>query len=271
VAVGRKTLIMGVVNITPDSFSDGGQYKDLSAAVASAQAMAAAGADIVDIGGESSRPGAKPVELAEEARRVIPVIQVLARRVQCLISVDTTKSAIARHAMEAGAHIINDISALTRDPGMAGVAKQFNAGVILMHMQGDPETMQQNPDYGHVTREVTEYLLARISALLAAGLVFETLAVDPGIGFGKTVEHNLKLLASLPRLAECCRPIVVGLSRKSFLGKITGLDVKDRLSPSLAGLAYAVTRGAHVIRVHDVKESCAAARLVDMLREEQAG
>jgi dihydropteroate synthase len=271
ITVGRKTLIMGVLNVTPDSFSDGGRYFDLAAAMTQAEAMAAAGADIIDVGGESSRPGAEPVSEAEEARRVLPVIQELARRFKCLISVDTTKPAVARHALEAGAHIINDISALTLDPDMVGVAKKYRAGVVLMHMQGEPRSMQKNPKYGNVVKEVREFLLGRTTKLMAEGIIFENMAVDPGLGFGKTVEHNLKLLAGLPQLAECCRPIIVGLSRKSFLGKVTGLEVEDRLAPSLAGLAYAITRGAHIIRVHDVKESCAAAHLLDMLKQEQSG
>ena len=255
-------LIMGILNITPDSFSDGGQFLDTDRAVEHGLAMAQEGAGILDIGGESSRPGAEPVSVDEEIRRVVPVVEALAKRTGALISVDTTKAAVAECALAAGAHIINDITAFTGDPAMAEVARRFGAGVVLMHMQGTPRTMQQEPRYRDVVAEVTGYLAARLAALEAAGLARASLAVDPGIGFGKTVEHNLALLRGLPELVRLGRPVLVGVSRKSFLGRLTGREVADRLVPSLAALAYAVQRGAHIMRVHDVKESCEVVRLL---------
>lgn len=250
-----RPLLMGILNVTPDSFSDGGKYLSCDAAVAHGVALAEEGADIVDVGGESTRPGAAPVSAAEESRRVVPVIRELAQRVRALISVDTTKAEVARQAMDAGAAIINDVSALKSDAGMAGVAMDRGAGVVLMHMKGTPGTMQQDPRYGNVTEEVAGYLEARVRELSARGLDPETLAVDPGIGFGKTVDHNLQLLRELPRLAACGRPVVVGVSRKSFIGKITGADAEDRLPGSLAAMLRAAMSGGNVFRVHDVKAS----------------
>lgn len=266
---GGRTLTMGVLNVTPDSFSDGGHYFLPDRAIEHGVRMAEEGADIIDVGGESTRPGADPVPLAEEMRRVIPVIRELAARTRCLISVDTTKAGVAAAAVVAGAHIINDVSAMTADPGMVEVARKARVGVILMHMKGTPKTMQIAPEYQNVVEEVTDYLAQRAEALVAAGIERERIAVDPGIGFGKTVDHNLALIVGLPRLAKLGRPIVLGLSRKSFIGKITGRDVAERLPGSIAGAAYAVLRGAHVIRAHDVKQTCDALRLVDMLVAEQ--
>lgn len=260
--LGRGAVIMGILNVTPDSFSDGGRFLDQAAAVRRGQAMAEEGALILDIGGESSRPGADPVPAEEEARRVVPVIRELARTTDRLLSVDTTKADVAEQALAAGAHIINDITALTGDPGMAAVAHRHGAGVVLMHMQGTPRTMQAQPTYADVVGEVRGYLRDRVQALQAAGLDRATLAVDPGICFGKTVEHNLALLRGLPELAALGQPVLVGVSRKSFLGRLTGREVGDRLVPSLAALAFAVQRGAHILRVHDVKESCAVAQLL---------
>lgn len=255
-------LIMGILNVTPDSFSDGGRFLDGARAVEHGLAMAQDGAGILDVGGESSRPGADPVPVDEEIRRVVPVVEALARRTAALISVDTTKAAVAERALAAGAHIINDITALTGDPAMVEVARRYRAGVVLMHMQGTPRTMQQEPRYGDVVAEVGGFLAARMAALAADGLDPAGLAVDPGIGFGKTVEHNLALLRGIPDLVRLGRPLLVGVSRKSFLGRLTGREVADRLVPSLAALAYAVQRGAHIMRVHDVKESCEVVRLL---------
>lgn len=264
--VTARPLIMGVLNVTPDSFSDGGRFLDPADAVARGLAMVADGADILDIGGESSRPGAAPVAEAEELRRVLPVVRALAEQTDVLLSVDTTKAAVAEAALSCGAHIINDITALTGDPGMADVARRHGAGVVLMHMQGTPRTMQQHPAYGDVVAEVAGYLRARVAALAGEGLASETMAVDPGICFGKSVDHNLALLAGLSSLVALGRPVVVGVSRKSFLGKLTGREVGDRLAPSLAALALAVREGAHIARVHDVKESCDAARVAAMFK-----
>ena len=261
-ALGPAAAVMGILNVTPDSFSDGGRYLDHAAAVRRGLAMAGEGAAILDVGGESSRPGAAAVPVDEELRRVVPVVAELARQTDCLISIDTTKAEVAEQALRAGAHIINDITALTGDLAMAGVARRHGAGVVLMHMQGTPRTMQEQPHYAEVVADVRAYLLDRVSTLAASGLERARLALDPGIGFGKTVEHNLGLLRGLPALAGLGFPLVVGVSRKSFLGALTGRAVADRLAPSLAALAFAVQQGAHILRVHDVKESCEVVSLL---------
>ena len=257
---------MGVLNVTPDSFSDGGQFLNLEAAIRRGKEIEAEGASIIDIGGESSRPGAEPVSAAEELRRVLPVVEALAGETGCLISIDTTKAEVARRAVAAGAHIINDISAMTADAEMVRVAADSGAGMVLMHMRGMPRTMQQAPAYNDVVAEVRDYLAERVEALEAAGVARAALAVDPGICFGKTVEHNLALLKGLGALGSLRLPVVVGVSRKSFLGKILGREVSERLAASLAGMAYAVQQGTHVVRVHDVVESCDVARVLDILR-----
>jgi dihydropteroate synthase len=261
-----RPLIMGVINVTPDSFSDGGAYFASEAAIQHGLRLAEEGADILDVGGESSRPGATPVPAEEERRRVEPVVAELARSTRCLISIDTTKASVADAALRAGAHIINDISALRGDPDMIHVAHAYRAGVVLMHMQGNPQTMQVAPRYADVVREAREFLAERISVACSAGLALEQLAIDPGIGFGKTVEHNVALLSALSTFSIFGRPILVGLSRKSFLGALTGRPVHDRLAPSLAAMAFAFSQGAHIARVHDVKESCETARLIGILR-----
>lgn len=262
VPLGDRALVMGVVNVTPDSFSDGGRYLDPAAAVAHGIALAGEGADILDIGGESSRPGAEPVSPEEERRRVIPVVAELARSTSCLLSVDTTKASVAEAAVEAGAHIVNDITALAGDPRMRDVVRATGAGAVLMHMQGTPRTMQDAPRYDDVVAEVRRCLADRVEQVCAGGVSREALVVDPGIGFGKTPAHNVALLARLDELASLRRPVLVGVSRKSFLGHLTGRPVGERLVPSLGALAYAVLRGAHIVRVHDVKESCDVARLL---------
>ncbi|MEI6564827.1 MAG: dihydropteroate synthase [bacterium] len=273
--MGLRPLVMGILNVTPDSFSDGGRYQGTDAAIRHGMAMAEAGADVIDVGGESTRPGAAPVEADDEIRRVIPVIRALARAFAAMpdspvLSVDTSKAMVARLAVEAGACILNDVTALEGDPAMAGVARDTGAGVILMHRRGDPATMQRDPRYGDVVADVVAYLADRLSAVKAAGLAADTMALDPGIGFGKTVEHNVKLLAGLQQMAALGRPVVIGVSRKSFIGKITGRDSDHRLAGSLAGAVWAAMRGAHVWRVHDVAESADAARMVGALREETA-
>ena len=261
---------MGILNVTPDSFSDGGRFFDSRQAIEHGLQMARDGADMIDVGGESSRPGAEPVPVEEELKRVVPVIKALSGETDCLLSVDTRKARVAEASLAAGAHLINDITALTHDPAMPAVARDQGAGVILMHMRGDPKTMQLAPAYGDVVEEVAGYLEQRIRDLEGVGLSRHSLAVDPGIGFGKTVEHNVSLIARVDRLAHLGRPVVIGLSRKSFIGTITGREVQDRLPGSLAATAYVIQRGAHVIRVHDVKESCDVARLMDILRREEA-
>ncbi|MDI6775044.1 MAG: dihydropteroate synthase [Verrucomicrobiota bacterium] len=267
--LAERPLIMGVLNATPDSFSDGGRFPDTASAVARGLALAEQGADILDIGGESTRPGADAVDEAEELRRVIPVIRAMRERSDIPISVDTTKAAVAAEAVRAGAEIINDVSALTDDSAMAGVAKESGAGVVLTHRKGAPRAMQADPRYDDVVREVRDYLCGRVEALVAFGLERERLAVDPGIGFGKTVDHNLELLAHLDALGACGRPVVVGLSRKSFLGKLTGRNVDERLASGLSALVFCALNGARVARVHDVKESRDAVRVATALRRKQ--
>ena len=248
----RGPLLMGILNVTPDSFSDGGSWATFDAAVRQGQRLAQEGADVIDVGGESTRPGAEPVSEAEECRRIIPVIRALAGAIPAVLSVDTTKASVAAEALKTGARIINDVSALRHDPAMADVAVSAGAGVALMHMLGTPGTMQLDPRYDDVVSEVAAFLTERLQA---AGLEQNALAVDPGIGFGKTVEHNLRLLANLEALARMGRPVILGLSRKSFIGRLTGAKTDERLAGSLAGLVYGALHGAAVLRVHDVRAS----------------
>jgi dihydropteroate synthase len=254
---------MGILNVTPDSFSDGGKYADVNAAVEHARDMADAGADVIDIGGESTRPGAELVSAGEEVRRVLPVIE---RLPDLLVSIDTRKAGVAARALAAGARIVNDTSALRYDERMVDVVRELGAGVVLMHMQGTPATMQQAPRYDEVTREVREFLAERIGFAASRGVNRAQIAVDPGIGFGKTVEHNLQLLAQLEQLATLGCPIVVGASRKSFVGKILNRETADRLPGSLAAAAWAVAHGANVVRVHDVAETVDVVRMIEALR-----
>ncbi|MEI8351546.1 MAG: dihydropteroate synthase [bacterium] len=275
IRIGTRPLVMGILNVTPDSFSDGGRYPTIDEAVRHGIEMAAQGADMVDVGGESTRPGADPVSAPEELARVIPVIRELARAFESksgapVISVDTRKAVVAAAALEVGAGIVNDVTALAGDSGMPAVAAQYGAGVILMHMRGEPATMQREPQYADVAAEVGAYLAGRMTALLTAGLALETMAFDPGIGFGKMVEHNLELVAGVSRWAPAGRPVVLGVSRKQFIGRVTGREVADRLAGSLACAVWGATRGAHVWRVHDVKESVEAARMVAALNKETA-
>jgi len=257
---------MGILNVTPDSFSDGGQFSQLESAVQHGQRMAGQGADIIDIGGESSRPGSAPISLEEELSRVIPVVSKLSGSVKSLISIDTVKSGVARQALEAGAHIINDISGLTFDPDTAGVVSHYKAGLVIMHMQGNPQTMQQAPHYNDAVVEVCDFLCRRMEAAIAAGIHPNQIVVDPGIGFGKTFEHNLALMRNIDQISQKTgRPVLVGVSRKRLIGTITGRDTPDRLAGSLAAMSYAIGKGARIIRVHDVKESCDAARMIDTL------
>jgi dihydropteroate synthase len=249
-------LVMGIVNVTPDSFSDGGRFADPGAAVAHGLELVRQGADLLDVGGESTRPGSQPVPADEELRRVIPVVRDLAAQAGVPISADTSKAEVARQALEAGAHVINDVTALRGDPGMAAVVRDFHAGVVLMHMQGTPATMQQAPHYADVVAEVTAFLQARLQAALDLGIAGEQVVLDPGVGFGKTAEHNLELLARLADLQRLGRPVCLGVSRKGLLGKLLGRPTEQRLAGSLAVACYALGRGAaQVLRVHDVAEA----------------
>ncbi len=270
VELGDRTLVMGILNVTPDSFSDGGRFADTQAALEHARQMIRDGADLIDVGGESTRPKAETVPLEEELKRVVPVIEVLCRETDRLISIDTRKARVAEKALQLGAHIINDVSALTADPAMPAMARDYRAGVILMHMRGDPGTMQNDPQYVDVVKDVADYLGGRMQVLQRAGLSRESMAIDPGIGFGKTVEHNISILAGLDRLKLLGRPIVIGVSRKSFIGKTLGREMPERLAGSLASAAYAIVKGAHIIRVHDVKESCDVAHLMAIFRKEES-
>ncbi|HZT24019.1 MAG TPA: dihydropteroate synthase [Verrucomicrobiae bacterium] len=262
----RPALVMGIVNVTPDSFSDGGKFLDAAAAVRHALELAARGAEILDVGGESTRPGAEPVPEAEELRRVLPVIELLASQVKVPISIDTMKPAVARAALEAGASIVNDVAAARQGAAMWDVVRAFGAGYVLMHARGTPQTMQQNPVYADVVREVAEFFSRRLEQLRNHGIAPEQVALDPGLGFGKTAVHNLQLLANLRHFTKWERPLVVGASRKSFISHLTGAAPAERLPGSLACAALAVAQGAQIIRAHDVAETIQAVRLAEAVR-----
>lgn len=249
----RRPLLMGILNVTPDSFSDGGRFCDVEVAVSHARQLVAGGADLLDVGGESTRPGARPVSIAEELARVIPVIRQLVDELEVTVSIDTRKAAVARAAMEAGAEVINDVSGCEHDPEMVQVVADTGAGVCVMHMQGTPETMQRNPMYADVVAEVGDYLRGRRDALFAAGISRDRICVDPGVGFGKTYEHNLALLQNCWQLHELGCPVLVGHSRKRFLGQLLGDDDADR-TQATSGVSLGLARqGVHVLRVHDVQ------------------
>jgi dihydropteroate synthase len=245
--------MMGVVNVTPDSFSDGGLYLDPEAAISHGVDLVRAGAAILDVGGESTRPGAEEVPAEEELRRVVPVVQGLAD-VDAVISVDTSKATVAEAALDSGAGIVNDVTALRGDPEMAALCADREATVVLMHMVGSPRTMQADPSYEDVVAEVKAFLAGRLEAALAAGVAEERIWLDPGIGFGKTAEHNLELLRRLSELAELGRPLVIGTSRKSFIGGVDGSAASERLGGTIASSVLAAAEGADVLRVHDVAE-----------------
>jgi dihydropteroate synthase len=264
-----RPLIMGVVNVTPDSFSDGGRHAAHDAAVAHARTLVGGGADLLDIGGESTRPGAADVPLDEELARVLPVVEALAG-CGVPLSVDTSKPEVMRAALAAGAAIVNDVTAL-RAPGAVDVVAASDCGVVLMHMQGVPRTMQAAPHYDDVVAEVSAFLRVRLDAMQAAGVAAERIVLDPGFGFGKTVEHNFALLRELPRLAALGRPLLVGLSRKSMLGAVTGRAVGGREVASAVGAALAAERGARIVRVHDVAATRDALRVWAALHEADWG
>jgi dihydropteroate synthase len=265
---GARPAVMGVVNVTPDSFSDGGRFLDAGAAVAHGLQLAEAGADLLDVGGESTRPGAVPVAVDEERRRILPVVEALAARAGVPVSIDTTKAPVAAAAVAAGATVVNDVSAGRVDPEILAVAADAGAGYVVMHMLGDPRTMQRDPRYADVVADITEFLLARLDVARDAGIAAGALAADPGIGFGKTVDHNLALLAALPELAARTGvPVVVGTSRKSFLSRLLGGDnsVAVRDDATLATVVWAVDHGARVVRVHDAAAAARAIRLLDTM------
>jgi dihydropteroate synthase len=265
-----EPAVMGVLNVTPDSFSDGGRYATVEAAIARAERMVEEGAAIVDVGGESTRPGARPVGADEEIARVVPVIETLSSRLPVPVSVDTSKPEVMRAAVAAGAQLVNDVRAL-RLPGALDAAAADGAAVCLMHMQGEPATMQEDPQYRSVVAEVREFLAARVAACVAAGIARERICVDPGIGFGKQARHNLALLAGIRELADLGLPVLVGVSRKSLVGMITGRPAGERLAGSLAFAALAAAQGAAIVRAHDVAQTVDALKVASALRRAGAG
>ena len=264
--VSRQGLIMGVLNVTPDSFADGGNFFAAEKAIEHGVRMAAEGADIIDIGGESSRPGAEPVAAGEELRRVIPVIEKLRAKIDVPVSIDTSKAEVARAAIHAGASVVNDVTGGRGDEGMLPLIAETKLAFIIMHMQGTPRTMQNRPQYEDVVSEVADFFRQQYARAIGYDIDPMAIAFDPGIGFGKTLDHNLELLAQLERLRANDRPLVVGVSRKSFLGKLaTSPEMKDRLAPAVALTALLRVRGADVFRVHDVKENVSALRVTEAI------
>ncbi len=261
--LSARTYVMGILNVTPDSFSDGGKYLDPADAVSRALQMIEEGADFIDVGGESTRPGAGPVPLAEELNRVLPVISALAGKTDTPISVDTYKPQVAMSALDAGAVIVNDISGMAFDDALAKLAREMGASVVLMHMKGEPRTMQNNPAYDNLWQEVIDYLQQRIEHVRSSGL--KQIIIDPGIGFGKRPEHNLKILKNLSNLKSLGYPILAGTSRKSFIGKLLDLQIENRLEGSLAAAVVSVMNGASIVRVHDVKETKRAVAIADAI------
>jgi dihydropteroate synthase len=268
--LSRRGRVMGILNVTPDSFSDGGSHSGVDAALIHARRMIAEGAEIIDIGGESTRPGAAEVVVAEEIGRTAPVIAALRAEWDGLISIDTMKAEVAAAALEAGADIVNDVSGLTADPEMVGVCAKSGCGVVVMHMQGDPRTMQVAPRYDDVVAEVRAFFEARLAALTGAGLDLETICFDPGIGFGKTVGHNLALLRALPELGIGGRPVLLGVSRKSFIGRVLGSDdLEDRSWSTVAITAWAREAGVMLHRVHEVLPNVQALRMTEAIRHRE--
>jgi dihydropteroate synthase len=268
--IGRMPLLMGIVNVTPDSFSDGGRYDTVETAVQHGIDLVEQGADILDIGGESTRPGSKPVSLADELKRAVPIVEQLRKAVGVPLSIDTSKAEVAREAIDAGASVINDVTALTGDPAMISVAAQTQAGIIAMHMQGTPQTMQLNPVYDDVVQEVQDYLQLRLAELQKAGIAAQRIAIDPGIGFGKRLEHNVQLLGHLDRLARLNRPICLGVSRKGFINRLLqrsgNVEVGDYGTVGVC--TFALSRGwIQIARVHNVKALHDAAKLFLTLEE----
>ena len=263
----RPTIVMGIVNTTPDSFTDGGRFLDADAAGAHALRLASEGAEILDIGGESTRPGSAEVSEQEELDRVIPVIERLAKRPELVLSIDTQKPSVAREALAAGASIVNDIAANRSDPEMWKVVAEAGAGYVCMHMQGTPQTMQAKPEYDDVTVQVCDFFKERLNLLSSHGVTTDQVALDPGIGFGKTLEHNIKLLRNLNKFSLVERPMLVGASRKSFIEKLLGAPIDERLPASLACATWAAIQGSQIIRVHDVAETVQAVRMAEALAQ----
>jgi dihydropteroate synthase len=261
----ERTLVMGILNVTPDSFSDGGRYAAPEAAIARARELVAEGADVIDLGAESTRPGSAPVAEEEQWRRLEPVLAAVIADGAAVVSVDTASAEVAREALAAGAHVVNDITAM-RDPAMAATVARDGAGLVLMHMQGTPADMQRNPHYDDAAAEVTSFLGERLAAARAAGIAAECTALDPGVGFGKKFEHSLALIARLDELAALGRPVLIGVSRKSFIGAVLDLPVDQRVEGGLAAAAIAVFGGARIVRTHDVAATVRAVKVATVLR-----
>lgn len=261
--LSQKTYVMGVLNVTPDSFSDGGCFLNPEDAYQRAMQMEKEGADIIDIGGESTRPGSLGVSLGEELKRVIPVLKRIRKRLKIPVSIDTTKAEVAEAALEEGASIVNDVSGLRGDERIASVCAGYSAGLVLMHMKGNPRTMQKHPAYKNLLKEIRLYLEKAIKVARAYGVKKEYIIIDPGLGFGKTLKHNLKIIKELSFFKRLGFPLLIGLSRKSFIGKILDLKPEQRLLPTVCANAVAIYNGADIIRVHDVKEAVMTARMVD--------
>ena len=263
----RKTLVMGIVNVTPDSFSDGGKFFSPEVAIRHASKLITQGADIIDIGGESTRPGAEQVSESEELKRVIPVIEkIRTDNPTILISIDTTKASVAKHAVEAGADIINDVSGLSFDNNMIGIVESFNIPVVIMHMKGNPQNMQLNPKYKDIVNEILDFFKMKIKTAIQSGINRSMIILDPGIGFGKTVEHNFELLSRLNEFNVLELPIMIGPSRKSFIGITLDLPPEDRVEGTAAAVSAGVMNGASIVRVHDVKSMKRVVRIIEKIR-----
>ncbi len=268
----EKTYIMGILNITPDSFSDGGLFFDKSTAVKRALQMVEDGSDIIDIGGESTRPGSEPLAIEEELRRTLPVIEALSKEINIPISIDTYKSEVAKRALDAGASIVNDISGLRFDPEMPAVVSEYKVPVVVMHIKGTPKNMQQNPVYDALIPEILDYLREAIKKATESGVPEDMIIIDPGIGFGKTFEDNLEIIHKLHLFTLLEKPVLIGLSRKAFIGKILGdLPPGERLEGTAAAVAVSIMNGANIIRVHDVKEMAKVAKVADAIRSMKIG
>ena len=268
----KRTYLMGILNVTPDSFSDGGQYFDSALAVKRAQEMVEEGADIIDVGGESTRPGSEPVPLEEEISRTIPVIEALAKDIKVPISIDTYKAGVAKRAMDAGASIVNDISGLRFDPEMPKVVSQYKVPVIIMHIKGTPKNMQANPVYEALIPEIMDYLRESIRLAVESGIAEDKIIIDPGIGFGKTFDHNLEIIKNLREFTLLEKPLLAGVSRKAFIGKILGdAPASERLEGTAAAVAISILNGANIIRVHDVKEMKKVALVADAVKRGRVG
>lgn len=265
--LSSRTHIMGILNVTPDSFSDGGKWTDVDRALSHAEEMAEAGVDIIDVGGESTRPGSEPVGLEEEKRRVLPVIERLLDKINLPISIDTYKSEVARDCLAMGVQMVNDISATNLDPQMKKVIVSYDAAVVLMHMKGSPKDMQENPHYTDLIQEITDYLKKSIHEALKAGIKRERIVVDPGIGFGKTAAHNLEIMKRLENLKALGCPILIGPSRKSVIGKVLDLPTDERLEGTAACVAICILNGANIVRVHDAKEMRRVVRMTDAVKK----